>query len=317
MSVTPINLDALEGFDQFDGARDTGRPLMLALDLIHEDPRQPRHEFDDVLELAASIAEVGVKVPITVRSHPTRSGHYMIKFGARRRRAAQSAGLTHIPAWLDEVESDFEQVVENLQRADLTPMELAQFMAEKVSAGMKPAEVGKRLGIGRPAVVKYLALVGAPPEIEAVYRSGRSTSPDTIFDLRTLLARYPDETRAWLADGADVTRRGVEDLKRHLDEGNGLERTRVKEPKRPRPAAADDPAEIKRPVVAVQVGDRLGILALTRRASEVDRVVVKWDDTAETSEVASREVRVLRVDDARRYEPINRGLTTSELSDEA
>jgi len=96
-----------------------------------------------------------------------------------------------------------------------------------------------------------------------------------------------------------------------------LERTRVKEPKRPRPAAADDPAEIKRPVVAVQVGDRLGILALTRRASEVDRVVVKWDDTAETSEVASREVRVLRVDDARRYEPINRGLTTSELSDEA
>lgn len=310
MSVTPIDLSALDAFDASGEGRGIGKPLMLDLDLIHEDPNQPRKTFDDILELAASIGDVGVKVPISVRPHPIMDGQYMVKFGARRRRAAIAAGLTQIPAWIDDVPSDFEQVVENLQRADLSPLELATFMAEKVSAGMKRGEIARRLGIHHTRISKHLSLVDAPAEIEAVYRSGRNTSPETIFELRSVYERYPDETTAWLATGADVSRRSVEDLKRSLAAGEetaaGKSGTRAKARK---VSELADPMEIKRPVVAIKVGERLGIAVLSRRASSDDHMLVKWDDTAEVDEVPSRDVRLLRIDDARRYEPINRGLT--------
>ena len=310
MSVKPIDLSALDAFHEWGTRKLSGKPLLLDLDLIHEDPDQPRKVFDDLLELAASIAEHGVTVPISVRPHPNIACHYMVKFGARRRRAALSVGLTQIPAWIDAVPSDFQQVIENLQRKELTPMELATFMAEKVGAGMKHAEIARKLGIHRTAVSKHLALVDAPPEIEAVYRSGRSTSPDTLFELRSLFSQFPAETRSWLAQDVDVSRRSVEDLRRRLTgEGAEFETPEGAKPgKGRRRSASDDPYEIKRPVAAIKVGDRFGMAVLNRRADSEDHILVKWDDTAEITEVPTRDVRLLRIDDARRYEPINRGL---------
>lgn len=310
MSVAPIDLSALDSFNLLDTGKGAGTPLMLDLDRLHEDPNQPRKDFDDIMDLAQSVSEVGIKVPISVRPHPVMDGHYMVKFGARRRRAAIAAGLSQIPAWIDVVPSDFEQVIENLQRANLTPMELATFMADKQSAGMKHAEIAQKLGIHRTAVSKHLALINAPAEIEAVYRSGRNTSPETIFELRSLFTRFPDETRAWLAKDVEVSRRSVEDLKRVLSAGSetdlngGSEGTAQKASK-----AVSDPNDIKRPVVAVKVVDRFGIIVLSRRAAADDHLLVKWDDTGEVSSVSCREVSILRLDDARRYEPINRGVT--------
>ncbi len=310
MSTTPIDLSALDAFVDTD-TKSSGKPLMLVIDLVHEDPDQPRKTFEGMEELTASVAEVGVKVPISVRPHPNIRDAFMVKFGARRRRAAIGAGLTHIPAWIDDVPSDFEQVIENLQRKDLTAMELATFMADKQSAGLKITEIAQKLGIHRTAVHKHLALIGAPPEIDAVYQTGRNTSPETIFELRTLYGRYPEETKAWLATGAEVSRRSVDDLKRELA---GADKPRAAEegPGRVKAAKAAkvvDPLEIKRPLIVVRVADRHGVLVLNRRANEDDHVLVKWDDTAEVEQVANGEVHFLRLDDARRYEPINRGLT--------
>lgn len=309
MSVTPIDLSALDDF-QPESGKASGKPLMIDIDLIHEDPNQPRKAFDDILELATSIGEVGVKVPISVRPHPVMDGHYMVKFGARRRRAAAAAGLTQIPAWIDEVPSDFEQVIENLQRSALTPMELATFIGEKTSGGMKRGEVARRLGIHHTAIAKYMALIDPPAVIEAVYRSGRNTSPETLFDLRAVYTRFPEETAAWLDTDVEVSRRSVEELKARLTgDGEGAADKGAKRAKARKASELPDPMEIKRPVVAVKVGERLGIAVLSRRASAEDRVLVKWDDTAEIVEIPSRGVRLLRIDDARRYEPINRGLT--------
>lgn len=308
MSVTPLDLSALDNLPEFGGHAAAGRPMLLDLELVHEDPNQPRKTFDGIVELAAVVAEVGVKVPISVRPHPIMDGHYMVKFGARRRRAAIAAGLTHIPAWLDDAPSDFEQVIENLQRADLTPMELAIFMSEKISAGMKHGEIARRLGIHRTQIPKHMALIDAPAEVEAVYRSGRSTSPETIFELRSVYSQFPEETRAWLAEDADVSRRSVEALKLRLTAGgrSSAEVQTTRRAKLAKDTSPADPTEIKRPVVVVQVGDRFGIAVLNRRASELDHILIKWDDTAEIVEVASREVSLLRIDDARRYEPIMR-----------
>jgi ParB family transcriptional regulator, chromosome partitioning protein len=312
MSVTPIDLSGLEALNASVSGKDAGKPLSLELDRVHEDPNQPRKTFDDVLELAASIAEVGVKVPITVVPHPSIADHYMVKFGARRRRAAVAAGLTQIPAWLEEAPNDFEQVIENLQRSDLTAMELALFMADKIGAGMKQTEVAKKLGIRPSAVTKHLALVNAPAEIEAVYRSGRNTSPETIFELRSVFQRFPDETRAWLAQDVDISRRSVEQLKQALAGvvTTGAEPSEGK--RRGRKPRKLDASEIKRPVVAVTVAGRFGIIVLSRRAKAEDHLLVKWDDTAEVVSVPCRDVRVLRLDDARRYEPINRGLDRTD-----
>ncbi len=305
--MTGIDLTVLDALEDF-GASRAGTPLMLDLARVHEDPQQPRRDFEDILELASSIAENGVKVPITVRPHPSIPGDYMVKFGARRRRASLAAGLTQIPGWLEEQPNDFEQVIENVQRSDLTALEMAEFIARKVAAGLKHAEIAKRLGIHRTAVTKFLVLIDPAPEIDAVYKSGRSTSPDTLFDLRAVLTEFPEQTKAWLATDVEVSRRSVADLKRALTEVAD-ERVESAEPaRRRRKVTPEDPDDIKRPVVAVKVEGRFGIIVLSRRAIEDDHLLVKWDHTGEVSAVPCRDVRVLSVGDARRYEPLNRGL---------
>ncbi len=308
-----INLDALDSLDAFDALGQSGKPLMLSLDLVHEDPNQPRKTFDDTkqLELAASVAEGGVRVPVSVRPHPQLPGHYVLNFGARRRRAALSAGLSAIPAWIDERFNDFDQVIENVQRAELTPMEMALFVSDKLTSGLKAAQIAQRLGMSRSAIAKYSALIGAPPEIEAVYASGRTTSPDTIYELRAIFNRFPAEVRMWLAEDRDVSRRSVEALRQALFKHIAPEATEPTEPKT-RKAPSVNPHIIKRPVVAIKVGERLGILILSRRSSQDDRVLIKWDDTAEIDEVPASDLRVVRLDDARRYEPLNRGLGAAQ-----
>jgi ParB family chromosome partitioning protein len=310
--MTTINLDALDSLDALDGLARSGRPLMLSLDLVHEDPNQPRKTFDDAkqLELSASVAEGGVRVPVSVRPHPHLAGHYVLNFGARRRRAALSAGLSEIPAWIDERFSDFDQVIENVQRAELTPMEMALFVSDKLAGGLKAAEIARRLGIGRAAIAKYSALIGAPPEIEAVYTSGRSTSPDTIYELRAVFNRHPEEVRDWLTCDREVSRRSVEELRCALSEQEQPPEDVAAATKRKSSAA--NPNIIKRPVVAIKIGERLAILVLSRRPSRDDRVLVKWDDTADIEEVPPSDICVVRIDDARRCEPLSRGIPKAE-----
>ncbi len=307
--MTSIDLTALDNFTE-PKARGAGTPLMLDIELVHEDPDQPRQEFEDIVDLATSITEVGIKVPITVRPHPFIDGHYMVKFGARRRRAALAAGLAKIPALLEDRPSDFEQVIENVHRRDLTPIEMANFIADKASSGLKHSEIAKKLGLSRTAVTKYLALINPPAEIEAVYSSGRNTSPDTLFDLRALYTQFPEDTKAWLATDAEISRRSVAELRHKLIEltqskGDGETRSM----RNSRKLNIIRPDEVRRPVIVVKVKGRFGIIILNRRAAQNDHVLVKWDESGEVSTVQCRDIRVLRFDDAGRYEPLNRGTT--------
>ena len=107
-----------------------GAPLVIAIDLIDEDPGQARTEFDDksLAELAAAIAERGVKQPISARLHPDQPGRWMLNFGARRLRASKLAGKTEIPAFVDEAADSCDQVIENEQCEALRPMDLALFV---------------------------------------------------------------------------------------------------------------------------------------------------------------------------------------------
>jgi len=305
MTGATIDLATLDAFEGLDGQTSAGKPVLIDVELVHEDPNQPRKTFDDVKqrELNASVSESGMRVPVSVRPHPSLPGEYMLNFGARRRRAALSAGLMKIPALIEDVMTDFDQVIENLQRADLSPMEMALFISSKQRGGMKPADIASRLGLSRSAISKFFALIDPPPEIQEVYASGRTTSPDTIYDLRRVFDRWPDQTRAWLAGDVDVTRRAVDDLKRKLDTNSDDELERPKA----RMNSVKASASIRRPTVRVRAGERTGTLVLSRHANVENSLLVRWADTGRTEAVDVSELRLVRLEEGSGFKDGRRG----------
>ena len=114
-----------------DGASAPAGIQMAPIESLRPNPDQPRKIFDrdDLEELAASIREKGVLQPILVRSHPKEDGVWQIIAGERRWRAAQLARLTEAPIIVKEMDdvAVFEvAIIENVQRADLNPLEEAE-----------------------------------------------------------------------------------------------------------------------------------------------------------------------------------------------
>jgi ParB family chromosome partitioning protein len=150
----------------------------LAIDSIVANPRQPRKSFDNssLQELSASLKRSGVLQPVVVR----RQGQqFQIVVGERRWRAAQMAGLTHIPAVVREV-TDAETLelalVENLLREDLNPMEEAEAYERLLTEfSWTQEELGQRVGKDRSSVANCLRLLKLPELIQADLRAGRLT----------------------------------------------------------------------------------------------------------------------------------------------
>jgi ParB family chromosome partitioning protein len=148
---------------------DQGGPLFIALDRISPNPRQPRKRFDDVEidRLADSLREQGVLQPLVVR----RNGDgYELIIGERRWRAAQRARMKEVPAVvLDASDRGALEMalVENVQRADLNPIELARaFRAFVEEEGMTQEEVARRVAVDRSSVANHLRLLELPAEIQ-------------------------------------------------------------------------------------------------------------------------------------------------------
>ncbi len=142
-----------------------GRPLKVALDLIDEDPDQPRREFseDELQNLTASIRVEGILQPIVVR-RSEQAGRFIIVMGARRYRAAKLAELDEAPVVLrDDAEANpYAQMVENIQRDDLKASEIARFITARLEAGEKQTEIARRLGKPRDWVSRYAAVPKMP-----------------------------------------------------------------------------------------------------------------------------------------------------------
>ncbi len=186
-----------------------GAPMRLQLADIDEDPDQPRKEFDSkaLRELADTIIERGVRQPISVRAHPEQPGRWLLNFGARRLRASALAGKTDIPAFLDETADSYDQVIENEQRENLRPIELALFVGRRMGAGESPAEIARRLGKSRSYVTFASALIDAPNWLMALYRAGRCRGIRELYELRRLHEIHPARVSAWL-QGRDFVSRG-------------------------------------------------------------------------------------------------------------
>ncbi|MEK9142987.1 MAG: ParB/RepB/Spo0J family partition protein, partial [Nitrospirota bacterium] len=163
-----------------------GRPLQIPVKDIEEDPAQPRQEFsaESMEELENSIRLHGVKTPVSIRPHPTEQKRWILNFGARRLRASKSIGKTTIPAFVDRSHTDYQQVIENLQREDLKPRELAIFIKRKMDEGEKQAQIAELLGVNRSMVTNHLTLIDPPACIDEIYTSGKCSSAKTLYDLR-------------------------------------------------------------------------------------------------------------------------------------
>ena len=145
--------------------RGAGGLQEIEIDRISPNPQQPRQRIDPAAldELASSIRQHGLLQPLVV----TRSGAgYSIVVGERRWRAARVAGLGTVPAIVKEAspESMLElALVENLQRADLTPLEEAGAYQMLVERGLTQEQVASRVGRSRAAVANRLRLLALPP----------------------------------------------------------------------------------------------------------------------------------------------------------
>lgn len=144
---------------------------------VYPGPEQPRHNFDETAlgELAESIKVHGVIVPLVVRPRPE-GGYYLIA-GERRWRASQRAGLHTVPVVVQEVDSQvaFERaLVENLQRADLGPIEEATAFQRLVDEfGMTQDQIADRIGKDRSTISNAIRLLKLPPTVRQMVEDER------------------------------------------------------------------------------------------------------------------------------------------------
>ena len=223
----PLQLEPLEAFIGLDAleapaATRDGQPMLLPIDVIDEDPGQPRSEFDadSLQQLADTITQRGVRQPISVRPHPEQPGRWMLNFGARRLRASKLAGKTEVPAFVDPMADTYDQVIENEQRESLKSLELALFVQRRIAKGDSQAEIARRLGKTRGYVTFICALVDAPDWLLDLYRSNRCRGITELYELRKLHEARPDAVERWLAVREHVARADVQALKDELKQVN-------------------------------------------------------------------------------------------------
>jgi ParB family chromosome partitioning protein len=192
----------LEVFDPAALAADAaGSPLEVPLDAIDFDPKQPRRQVreETLTELAETIKADGVLQPICVRPNPERKGRYIINHGERRVRAARIAGLITIPGFIRLDVDPYTQVIENIQRDDLLPMELAAFVIEREQAGDSRAEIARRLGKPASLITEVAELPQAAGPIRKAYDDGRCRDVRALYLLVRTHREQPEAVERLLA----------------------------------------------------------------------------------------------------------------------
>ena len=150
---------------------------MVPVAKIEANPFQPRKEFDEdaLEELAQSIRQQGVITPVTVRKMP--DGTYQLIAGERRFRASQKAGLKELPAYV-RTATDTQMMemalVENIQRADLNAIEVAQAYRQLIEeCRLTHEELSAKVGKNRSTITNYLRLLTLPEEVQQAIGNGR------------------------------------------------------------------------------------------------------------------------------------------------
>ena len=197
----------------------------VEVDKIKPNPNQPRREFDHqaLQDLSDSIRQIGLVQPITIRD--MQDGTYIIIAGERRWRASQMAGLTSIPAYIRSVDAENMMemaLVENIQREDLNPMEIAlayQHLLEQYE--MTQEQLSERVGKSRSAVTNYLRLLKLPGNIQVALENKEMD----MGHARALLSLNDPTLQNQVFQAIkkeDLSVRAVEKMVKELQEGGSV-----------------------------------------------------------------------------------------------
>jgi ParB family transcriptional regulator, chromosome partitioning protein len=205
----------------------------IELNKIEANPFQPRTTFDEekLEELAASIREIGLIQPITLRR--TDEDHFQIITGERRFRAAQIAGLSKIPAFIREAGNDSMlemALVENIQREDLNPIEISLSYQRLIDeCSLTQESLSTRVGKKRSTVANYLRLLKLPAEIQ----KGLTDNRISVGHAKALVNIEDEDTQIMLYRQIlryDFTVRKIEEIVREFSEKKQEEKASANRP---------------------------------------------------------------------------------------
>ncbi|WP_322075516.1 transcriptional repressor gene korB [Burkholderia cenocepacia] len=301
-------------------------PVEFPLDLIDEDPNQPRKADnpgfspESIAEIGATIKARGVKTPISIRDNPEVSGRYLINHGARRYRGSKWAGKDTIPAFVDNDYNENDQVIENLQRNELTPREIADYIGRELAKGLKKGEIAEAIGKSNAFVTQHVTLLDLPDSIAEAFSSDRVRDVTVINELVKAYKKKPAEVEGWLADEEqEITRGSVKLLREFLDDktrdpntvdafsgktdaeaadaGEGGQQGpddeggdgKDKKPKEP------DPDKLKKAIVQVEHDGRPARIMLTKRPPADGWAWLKYEDDGQEFETELHAVKLIAV----------------------
>jgi ParB family transcriptional regulator, chromosome partitioning protein len=191
----------------------------IPIEHIHRNPANPRKAFreEELKDLAASIRAKGVLQPIVVR--PREAGGYEIVAGERRWRAAQQAGIHDMPAVIREL-SDGETleiaIIENIQRADLNPLEEARAFSQLMDQfSYTQQQLADSIGKSRSHIANTLRLLNLPPTVRSFIEEGKLTAGHA----RALVASDSPHELAQQIITLGLSVRQAEDLSRNSPAG--------------------------------------------------------------------------------------------------
>ena len=239
----------------------------IPIEFLRPNPRNPRTTFteNDLADLAASIREKGIIQPVVVRTIPTVADAYEIIAGERRWRAAQQAGLTDVPVVVHEAD-DREAlelaIIENVQRADLNPIEEAKGY-ERLGAefGYSQGDLAKIIGKSRPHVANMLRLLNLPEASQQLLRKGAISAGHA----RALLALKDPDAAARRIVEEGWTVRDVERLAQREASGEGAKA------RKPRPEKDADTRAIEK-----MLSDALGLAVAVHHQGESGELRIRY-----------------------------------------
>ncbi|UOK72246.1 ParB/RepB/Spo0J family partition protein [Ancylobacter polymorphus] len=265
-------------------ARVPGGARKVPLAFLRANPRNPRRSFAeaDLEDLAASIRERGVIQPIVVRQVAGERDAYEIVAGERRWRASQRAGIHEVPIVVVEV-NDREAleiaIIENVQRADLNPLEEAagyQSLADQF--GYSQNDLARVIGKSRSHVANTMRLLRLPEPVKAYLADGRLSAGHA----RALLTQDDPEAlaRAIVEQGMNV--RAIEALAQELNVAKA--EAAGKPPKKPKHPALDaDTAALQR-----RLSDELGLSVTLKHDGEAGEIRIRYSSLDQLDEVCRR-----------------------------